>query len=562
MRTTLLLLCLAALVRAEPAFQNLTSNFDGSGVWFSSPLRMKGTEQYAHPKIFQWDEKNGVRLYDQKPPTVQVVLGRSSTTGYQLLSLSSSADGGTMAVTGEFDCVIGPSCIFSYELYRSEIRRGAGSFEVGGSVSLSPNGRFAYRTSSISPLFSAYNDHLRDVTSGEDISINGLAGVFPYRHRVANDGTVVVTESRGPPAPLYLRSWTSGELRQLPGLPAPVMINDAATRLFSSNFGLVAYDIAAARMTSLNSTASAFDISNDGSVVAYVDAGQAWIVLADGSGKRRITDGPETIVDLTLSGDGNFLFAVTDASRIVRIDLRGGTAREIVPKASLLRTGPSAGGSAVATPGNLYEFIAQALPEIAEVRMLGGAQKVLTQTGGDLLIQTSYDLAEGTGWVELVTREQTEGPFVSSVIWPPVQITLYRPAWYLLPDRRHIAALHEDFSAVVTPANPARPSEIVHVFGTGFGPVAPQPEFGAAAGVNPLSRVVAPMVCEMAGLIPEPAELLYAGLAPGYIGLYQFDVRLPALWENGDASLTCRRAADSPLGDRAGGLLAVVSQAK
>ena len=36
------------------------------------------------------------------------------------------------------------------------------------------------------------------------------------------------------------------------------------------------------------------------------------------------------------------------------------------------------------------------------------------------------------------------------------------------------------------------------------------------------------MVCEVEGLMPGPAELLWReGWLPGFIGLYQFDVRLP-----------------------------------
>ena len=59
----------AVTLQAQPAFQNLAPNFDGAALYFSAALRLKGTDQYPHPKIFVWEAGTGVRLYAQQPPT-------------------------------------------------------------------------------------------------------------------------------------------------------------------------------------------------------------------------------------------------------------------------------------------------------------------------------------------------------------------------------------------------------------------------------------------------------------------------------------------------------------
>ena len=418
-RTCFLALVLMALGHAQPAFQNLTPNFDGSGVWFSSPLRMKDTAQYPHPKMFQWDEINGVRLYDQKPPTLVDVFAGSwgSTTAYNLFSVSASADGGTVAVNGLLDCHWGTPCEISVERHRTEVRRGGVEILKGnGAASLSPNGRFVYLTSSFLPPLAARADRMIDLASGQEVNLNGATATLPYRHRVANDGAVVVTGSQSRPVGLYLRSWPSGELSQLPPASSQVMINASATRLaYAGSTGPVLYDIPTAREIVLASVPSPFlfDISNDGSVAAYLDSGQAWTVRFDGSGKKRVTDDADMIAEMALSGDGNFLFAVTGASRILRIDLRSGAFREIVPATSILRPFPLAAASSGAILGGLYELTTQFLPEIAEVRLAGRSQPILSQNAGDVLVQVPWNMEEGAGWTELVLRQQAQSPFVA-----------------------------------------------------------------------------------------------------------------------------------------------------
>jgi len=292
MRICLLGICLVGLSQAETAFQNLTPNYDGSAVWFSSRLRMKGADQYAHPKIFRWDETKGIQLYEQKAAsiTTEIVGGWRSETAYNLFWISASADGATVAVNGLQDCNFGSVCAVR-ENFKSEIHRsGTGALNLDESASLSPNGRFAYLTSSLNLANPTNRRRLRDLQTGQEILFDGAptrafdSAQTPrlYRHQVANNGSVVAGVGSFPPSGaylqygVYLRSWPSGELRPIPTrLPVfEAMINDSGTRLvYWHPEGLGMYDIPAARETSLLSITPRFpypqfDISNDGAVIA------------------------------------------------------------------------------------------------------------------------------------------------------------------------------------------------------------------------------------------------------------------------------------------------------
>jgi uncharacterized protein (TIGR03437 family) len=72
----------------------------------------------------------------------------------------------------------------------------------------------------------------------------------------------------------------------------------------------------------------------------------------------------------------------------------------------------------------------------------------------------------------------------------------------------------------------------VNVYGGGFGPVEPVPPTGEPAPVQVLSRTSQqPLARTLSSATPletpASAAILYSSLAPGWIGLYQLDVRPP-----------------------------------
>jgi uncharacterized protein (TIGR03437 family) len=62
--------------------------------------------------------------------------------------------------------------------------------------------------------------------------------------------------------------------------------------------------------------------------------------------------------------------------------------------------------------------------------------------------------------------------------------------------------------------------------------VSPAVEAGRAAPASPLSSVVNPVAVTVGGV---EAQVLFAGLAPGFSGLYQVNAFVPAGAPSGDA---------------------------
>jgi len=110
-----------------------------------------------------------------------------------------------------------------------------------------------------------------------------------------------------------------------------------------------------------------------------------------------------------------------------------------------------------------------------------------------------------------------------------VQVTLLEaaPGLYVV-DNGKLAAEHAD-GKLITADNPALPSEIIVVFGTGLGRTDPRQVDGLIPRVAARALVTDRLRVLLDGQ-PLPLEsVIYAGITPGNPGLYQVNVRLPAL---------------------------------
>ncbi|MBI1356669.1 MAG: hypothetical protein GC160_20205 [Acidobacteria bacterium] len=95
------------------------------------------------------------------------------------------------------------------------------------------------------------------------------------------------------------------------------------------------------------------------------------------------------------------------------------------------------------------------------------------------------------------------------------------------------AALNTDGS-INGPANPAGRLGFVILYATGQGLVAPPIATGAAASGNPLQLAEGVRVT-IGGLEVPADDILFAGLAPGFVGLLQVNIRLRDVYPAGDA---------------------------
>lgn len=76
---------------------------------------------------------------------------------------------------------------------------------------------------------------------------------------------------------------------------------------------------------------------------------------------------------------------------------------------------------------------------------------------------------------------------------------------------------------LATPSNPVHRGDVLAIYATGLGRTTPAVETGVPAPMEPLAATLIPPVVTVGGI---PVEVLYSGLTPGEIGVYQINVRV------------------------------------
>jgi uncharacterized protein (TIGR03437 family) len=118
---------------------------------------------------------------------------------------------------------------------------------------------------------------------------------------------------------------------------------------------------------------------------------------------------------------------------------------------------------------------------------------------------------------------------------------LLAPSAFRIGDRQYVYAVNSSDNTVVSSGNlpgttnrPARPGETLIFYGVGFGFVSPFSTSIAGRIVSGTTTVAAPLQFRFGG---ETAQIAFAGLVPGLVGLYQFNVVMPSVAAAGDVAL-------------------------
>lgn len=117
-----------------------------------------------------------------------------------------------------------------------------------------------------------------------------------------------------------------------------------------------------------------------------------------------------------------------------------------------------------------------------------------------------------------------------------VESTQYGPAFFSWPGSQAVAT-RQDFSLAVKDGTfsiatmAAKPGEVIILWGTGFGPTNPAAPTGVQVPSDRTYWSTAPPAVQINDV---PATVYGAALAPGFAGLYQVAIQVPASLADGD----------------------------
>jgi uncharacterized protein (TIGR03437 family) len=146
---------------------------------------------------------------------------------------------------------------------------------------------------------------------------------------------------------------------------------------------------------------------------------------------------------------------------------------------------------------------------------------------GQVNAQVPSNISPGPQQVTVSTNNGTSALY--SITVNATQAGVLAPPLFMLGGKQYVAALHADGTFVLPPnaiagvsSKQAQPGETILVYGIGFGSVTPDIAAGQSVGVA--NQLALPLQIQFGSTA---ASLSYAGLAPNFIGLYQFNVVVP-----------------------------------
>lgn len=529
-----------------------------SKLYFSSSLPLLGSGEPEQGRIFSVDA-SGVQ------PVADVAATPPSpyTTYYQLSRPELSRDGTILIYSGWRDCYGSIACESDYleAAYQTTVLGlpgGAMTFNGGGRIS--GNGRYlllfvpnAGRVPNAGPAPNVVDLQTGQSQTNYPITPDGLGRV------IADDGTVVADESN---VLFIVKGATVQSIPFPPGVYLQQAVIDAGAQTivyvqsaYGASLGSIhAYSIAQQQDIALFTQAdgSAPFVTADGTRAMFVSTAsgspQVWIVNTDGTGAHQVTSDAAGVLLAAMSDDGTTGWYLSGSGRVIQVNLSSGITQVMID-----RTPGWTGSTPAVTPGtpwtlegtgfsdSTFTAAGYPLPQSlggVTVSIAGINAPIFSVAPTQIEVQVPWEILNGnpSGAQVSVTvnAAASTSPFVTGVT---NQVSAYPGDGSFASDPTGVytLAVHQDWSALVTHSSPARPGEVIHLYGFGFGPVDSQPADGVPASANPLSRTLAPITCSTLGAdnvtgipIPIPIPVLFSGLAPGLVGYYQLDVQLPS----------------------------------
>jgi uncharacterized protein (TIGR03437 family) len=140
-------------------------------------------------------------------------------------------------------------------------------------------------------------------------------------------------------------------------------------------------------------------------------------------------------------------------------------------------------------------------------------------SSGQVNAQIPFEARSGTTAIMTLSVDGLAGAPLA------VRVASYNPGLFSgTQDGSGLGAILHGDATPVTSDRPARPGESVSLYATGLGAVDNRPDTGKAASSLLLSNT---LVRPAVSIGDRPAVVIFSGLAPGFVGLYQVNVIVP-----------------------------------
>ncbi len=240
-------------------------------------------------------------------------------------------------------------------------------------------------------------------------------------------------------------------------------------------------------------------------------------LLISGSAFAQTTGKPAVTAITTASGFGGFASAAAPGSYVeIYGSNLAGTSRGWASSDFNGTAAPSSLDGVTVTVGGIQAYVNYVSPAQVNIQVPDSVP-----TGGALPVVVSYQGQSSTA-VNLTINAQQPG--------------MLAPASFKIGNIQYAAAVHGASGAFVSNGNitgvasaPAVPGETVIFYGTGFGAVSGSKVAGQVASGQ--TSLATPFTMTIGGAT---STVQYAGLAPGLVGIYQFNVIVPQNLTTGD----------------------------
>ncbi|MCP5113007.1 MAG: hypothetical protein GY953_19440, partial [bacterium] len=325
-------------------FQNLSPTSQGDAVYFSTRLRLRGTDHLPWPKVYRWDA-NGSRLVEQSL--------RENLSGWQAIGASLSGDGRVLAVNSSAPCARGAICLHASQEFTGIEVDGTLVERFPAHAQVSHGGRYVLlsRNTGVG-IFPDPDLRPQAGLSRYDVQTGTLESVgfqpAQFGRWIATDGAILTAGLR-----LVMPSAEERDLGRLEPSPfRAVLAGDASFFVYQLRptiFDRFQSPITELRIRLVNGDDRLLAPVGSSPCVAIDSPRILYLVPIDDQLQVFVMDDPEAspvqvtfeelgVQEAAISGDGQFAYVVTGAGELVKLGLGAPSRVKVIAATPDLRT--------------------------------------------------------------------------------------------------------------------------------------------------------------------------------------------------------------------------------